>query len=466
MRSISNALADAAGDRGGRWIHGAAGSVRLSDAARASRLATPAAPLSDRSVVLSVRDQLTAVLALIELDGLARRLVLCTPDITAGMLADIALRTGAEAIVSDADAALDGLLHVRCTLPSSQPHSQPHSQPPSPAPSPLPQLVTEWVLLTSGTAGAAKMVRHTFATLTGAIGSAASECPPASGVVWGTFYDVRRYGGLQVVLRALVGGGSLVLGIAGEPIADHIARLAAHGATHVSGTPSHWRRVLMSPNAGDLAPRYIRLSGEVADQPILDALAARYPGARLAHAFASTEAGVGFEVCDGLAGFPTTFVDAAGSVGIRVRDGSLRLRSMRTALGYVDTADGPLADADGFVDTGDMVERRGDRYYFLGRRNGVINVGGLKVHPEEVEAAINRHPSVRMSKVRSTPNPITGALVAAEIVLDRAADADGSMRDILRMCRDTLAPHKVPAVIRTVAALDLAPTGKQARHGS
>ena len=38
-----------------------------------------------------------------------------------------------------------------------------------------------------------------------------------------------------------------------------------------------------------------------------------------------------------------------------------------------------LADADGFVDTGDMVELRGDRYYFVGRREGVINVGGLKV---------------------------------------------------------------------------------------
>ena len=66
---------------------------------------------------------------------------------------------------------------------------------------------------------------------------------------------------------------------------------------------------------------------------------------------------------------------------------------------------------EGFVDTGDIVERRGDRYYFVGRRGGIINVGGLKVHPEEVEAIINRHPDVRMSLVHSRKNPITGAAV-------------------------------------------------------
>ena len=50
-----------------------------------------------------------------------------------------------------------------------------------------------------------------------------------------------------------------------------------------------------------------------------------------------------------------------------------------------------LTDSEGFVDTGDMVELRGDRYYFVGRRGGIINIGGLKVHPEEIEAVINRH---------------------------------------------------------------------------
>ena len=83
-------------------------------------------------------------------------------------------------------------------------------------------------------------------------------------------------------------------------MAEHLGRLAAHGATHVSGTPSHWWRVLMGPEAGIIAPRYVRLSGEIANQTVLDGLRAAYPQAGVGHAFASTEAGVGFEVNDAL----------------------------------------------------------------------------------------------------------------------------------------------------------------------
>jgi acyl-coenzyme A synthetase/AMP-(fatty) acid ligase len=77
----------------------------------------------------------------------------------------------------------------------------------------------------------------------------------------------------------------------------------------------------------------------------------------------------------------------------------------------------PLVDAAGFVDTGDMIERQGERFSFAGRRGGIINVGGLKVHPEEVEAVINRHPSVRMSLAQGRQNPVAGSIVVADVVL-------------------------------------------------
>ena len=70
-----------------------------------------------------------------------------------------------------------------------------------------------------------------------------------------------------------------------------------------------------------------------------------------------------------------------------------------------------------------MLELRDGRYHFVGRRDGVINVGGMKVHPEEVEAVINRHPRVRMSLVRTEKNPITGALVVADVVLTGEPDS-------------------------------------------
>jgi acyl-coenzyme A synthetase/AMP-(fatty) acid ligase len=164
-------------------------------------------------------------------------------------------------------------------------------------------------------------------------------------------------------------------------------------------------------------------------------------------------------------------VDAPGDVQIKVDDGSLRIRSTRNAVRYACGEHAALTDDAGFVDTGDMVERRGDRYYFLGRRSGIINVGGLKVYPEEVEAAINRHPAVRMSMVRSRKSPIIGSLVAADVVLKTESDPSDAggrrvdfTREILQICHDRLAPHKIPATIRFVPALELAAAGKLARY--
>ncbi len=148
---------------------------------------------------------------------------------------------------------------------------------------------------------------------------------------------------------------------------------------------------------------------------------------------------------------------------MKLVDGSLHIRSARTAAGYVGGAE--ALKQDGFVDTGDMVELRGGRFYFTGRRGGIINVGGLKIHPEEVEAVINRHPAVRLSRVSGRRNPITGAIVVADIVL--ASNDNKSFRDeILAHCRDYLPPFKVPALLRFVPALELTAGGKLARpHG-
>ena len=88
---------------------------------------------------------------------------------------------------------------------------------------------------------------------------------------------------------------------------------------------------------------------------MLDALKARYPRAAIGHAYASTEAGVGFEVTDGLEGFPASFVGRSGDVEMRIADGALQLRSGRASTGYVNPDAAALHGADGFVDTGDIV---------------------------------------------------------------------------------------------------------------
>jgi acyl-coenzyme A synthetase/AMP-(fatty) acid ligase len=437
----------------GRFLWGAKASVSLSALLRGTSLGGRLQELSGRSVLVATQDQLAAALALIELDGVARRLIIGTPDLSPEHLPSVLAKAGVDAIVSDHDLrGQRGLivpLQVRCCFAITPAGNLP-----------VDRRATEWVLLTSGTTGMPKMLVHSLATLTAPIKSGQRQ---GTDVVWGTFYDIRRYGGLQIFLRAILGHGSFVLSGAAESPGDYLLRLGSHGVTHVSGTPSHWRRALMSPSARAIAPRYVRLSGEIADQAILNTLHAFYPQAAIGHAYASTEAGVGFEVTDGLEGFPAGIVDARGEVEMKIEDGSLLIRSARTALRYIGEERSALMDDGGFVDTGDVVELRGDRYHFLGRRSGLINVGGLKVYPEEVETVINRHPAVRMSFVRSRRSPITGSLVVADVVLKGESNPDVK-RQILQICHESLAPYKIPATIRFVPSLDVAAAGKLARH--
>ena len=431
--------------------------VSLTELASQTCLEGRLGELSGRSVLLAVADQLVSGLTIIEMDGVARRMLLCPPDLAADHISALIADAEIDAVVTDRPAqwAASGIDLV--VLAQTPMRSVPRTQT---------ERATEWLMLTSGTSGVPKIVGHTLEGLSGAIvaDGPARGAPP----VWATFYDIRRYGGLQIFLRAIIGGGSMVLSEPGEPVADYVARLREKSVTHISGTPSHWRKLLMSGAVSEFSPRYVRLSGEIADQAVLDGLSRAFPGASIGHAYASTEAGVGFAVNDGLEGFPAALIgEASNGVEMKVEDGSLRIRSTRTAHAYVGRQAAALTDTQGFVDTGDMVERRGDRYHFVGRRGGIINIGGLKVHPEEIEAVINRHPDVRMSRARSRRSPITGAIVVADVIL---ADGDSAGRSneirhaILADCRASLASHKVPAVIHFVASLDVTAAGKLARH--
>ena len=430
----------------------------LGDLLQGSAFSTGVESLRGRSVLIASPDPFLAALALIELDGLARRIVLYPPDLALEHLPYVMRSADVDAVVSDGSflsgASLGAAQQAVCTtaLVPRVPASQE-------------RLPTEWILLTSGTTGRPKMVLHTLASLTGAIGVSDSQTE----VIWGTFYDIRRYGGLQIYLRAVLTRSSLVLTGPHEPLANVLQRVGEAGVTHISGTPSHWRRVLMSPEADRIAPRYIRLSGEIADQAILNSLHSFYPDAQISHAFATTEAGVAFDVRDRQSGFPASILTETSGVELKVVDSTLRVRSRRNAERYLGENPPVLKDPAGFVNTGDVLELRDGRYHFQGRYDGVINVGGLKVHPEEVEAVLNGHPRVRLSLVETKKNPITGALVVADVLLKDPSTPEGEaarelQQVIKQFCRESLAPHKVPTAIRFVPALAISETGKLVRR--
>jgi len=442
----------------------------LGDLLQGSAIASGVENLRGRSVLIASADPFLVALALVELDGLARRMTLYPPDLALEHLPYVMRYAEVDAVVSDGSflsgASIGAAQHALCT-PALVPRVHASQE----------RLPTEWILLTSGTTGRPKLVLHTLASLAGAIG--APSPPPLSPkgergggegeVIWGTFYDIRRYGGLQIYLRAVLTRSSLLLTGPQELVANFLQRAGEAGVTHISGTPSHWRRALMSPEADRIAPRYIRLSGEIADQAILNSLRSFYPDAEISHAFATTEAGVAFDVRDALSGFPASMLTGTSGVDLKVVDATLRVRSSRTADCYLGADPPALKDPEGFVDTGDVLELRDGRYHFQGRRDGVINVGGLKVHPEQVEAVLNRHPRVRLSLVKTKKNPITGALVVADVLLKDPSTPEGEQarelqQAIKQFCRESLAPHQVPATISFVPALAISETGKLVRR--
>ena len=119
---------------------------------------------------------------------------------------------------------------------------------------------TEWLMLTSGTSGVPKIVGHTLEGLTGAI---VADGPVATALrrsgrpsMTSAAMAVFRY-----FLRAIIGGGSMVLSSPARRSPIMSPRLQARGVTHISGTPSHWRKLLMSGSAAGFSPRYVRLVG-------------------------------------------------------------------------------------------------------------------------------------------------------------------------------------------------------------
>lgn len=436
------------------------GNAFLSDGINTLRLAqllAAAEQLADgwagRSVMIAVATQFEAARVLVCLDGVSGRLLLLPPDVKAEHYASMVRDASIDTIICSDAAPFAGLgvetVVLGADLSRLSSIKNAKSNP------------TEWLMLTSGTTGEPKIAVHSLTGLTGAIAPVAASDRPH----WATFYDIRRYGGLQIFLRAMLAGGPLTLSRPDEVVIDHLKRLAADGVTHVSGTPTHWRRALMSDAASLFTPKVVRLSGEIADQAILDGLESAFPNSAIGHAYASTEAGVGFEVTDGLEGFPASYLETApGGVALRIVDGSLQIKSSRMASEYAGRPDLILVGSDGWVDTGDIVEIRNGRCYFVGRRGGIINVGGLKVHPEEVESVINRHSAVRQSRVRARKSPVIGSIVVADLVLlPGIANVDAVKQEILGLCKANLPLHKIPAVLSVVPVIEVTAGGKVAR---
>ena len=310
------------------------------------------------------------------------------------------------------------------------------------------------VVATSGTSGPPKLVDHSWDSLL----AAARLAEQWHGRGWLLAYDATRWAGLQVWLQALLTAGRLVVPASRDP--DLVAKACVdEDVSILPATPTLLRRLIASGDRAVVSTMKldrITLGGEATDAQLLEQAKQLFPNAKITHVYATTELGEVFRVTDSQAGFPVEWIGRPLPGGVRLsmrRDGELLVQLSR------DTAE---------VATGDLVERRGKRFEFTGRRSDVIVVGGAKVFPKRVEEILRGVPGIADARVYGLPSAITGELVAAEIVIHEPLPA-GTTPDQVRsaalaVCRERLEAHGVPRVVDVVRRLTLTAAGKIPRR--
>lgn len=321
---------------------------------------------------------------------------------------------------------------------------------------------TQWIIPTSGTTSTPKLVAHTLASLTR---TTKNNIKKGSQFRWGLVFDIYRFSGIQVFLQAILSGSTLIISESDMSMSGILNNLVNNRCNALSATPSFWRKIMMSKEANKLDLTVITLGGEIADENILQVLKIKFPDAKIIHIYASTEAGVGFSVQDGHAGFPKSFLDnGLDDVSLKISStNTLMIKGQKQRQKYL--GDSKLYTDDGYINTGDIVEIKNERVYFLGRDSGAINVGGNKVQPEEVEQVLLSLEIISEAFVYAKKNPMMGNLVCADVVLkDKSVDIKLIKNELLKICRENLENYKVPAIIKFVDELQTTHSGKLKRN--
>ncbi len=314
-------------------------------------------------------------------------------------------------------------------------------------------------MMTSGTTGRPKIAAHTLDSLLGRVRTAAS-LEVNRGGTWLLTYQTTGFAGVQVLLTGALTHSTIVVPSERTPAKFYSAAVAG-SVTHISATPTFWRSFMMVAKPGMLALKQITIGGEAVDQATLDRVKTAFPDARVTHIYASTEAGAVFAVHDGMEGFPAAWLDRPiKGVTLRLRDGFLQIKTPHAMSKYASATAQPHLD-DGWIGTADRCEVVGERVRILGRQDSTINVGGSKVYPLAVETVLLGMPEVVEAKVFGVPNPVSGSLVAAQVVLKPGVDAKETRKTILKRCREQLSGYQVPRVFEVVDSIEVGESGKK-----
>ena len=291
------------------------------------------------------------------------------------------------------------------------------------------------VLFTSGSSGEVKAVVHRSDRLLGAYRK------PGRARVTIPFMLFDHIGGLNTLLQVLASGGTVVVAPDRDPMTI-CALVARHRVQVLPTTPTFLNLLLLSDyRAHDLSSLdTVAYGAERMPAALLGRLADALPGVRLVQNYGLSEAGIvrTRPAADG------SLWMAIGDDGCetRVRDGLLEIRTSSMMVGYLNHPS-PFTE-DGWLMTGDRVEVRAGFLRILGRASDIINIGGEKVYPAELEDLIATMPDVIEVVVSAESNAITGQIARVDVRLSSTETRAEFRARMTAFLQGTVADFKIP----------------------
>lgn len=300
------------------------------------------------------------------------------------------------------------------------------------------------VVFSSGSTGKPKGIAHDFERVLRKFEK------PRNGYRTLMFLLLDHFGGVNTLFGAFANGGVVV--VAGERTPSAVARLVADAKVELLPVTPTFLNLLIASGAHlthDLSSvKLITYGTEVMPEATLRKVVEAFPNARTQQTYGLSEVGV---LRSSSRGSDSLWVKVGGEgFETRIVDGQLHVRSDFAMLGYLN-APSPF-DAEGWMNTQDQVEVDGEWVKILGRVTDMINVGGQKVFPAEVESVLLTAPNVAEAAVYGEKHPLMGRVVVARVTLDAPEDPAALRQRLRAHCLQKLAGFKVP--VRFVVTTD------------
>lgn len=306
---------------------------------------------------------------------------------------------------------------------------------------------SELSIFTSGTTGQPKKVVHTIETLTRSVRTGSKY----NNQIWAYAYNPTHMAGLQVFFQAFENQNTIV-NVFNMQRGDVYRMISEYQITHISATPTFYRLLLPFEHSY-MSVQRVTLGGEKSDDNLYENVKRIFPQAKINNVYASTEAGSLFAAKGDCFQIPECIRDK-----FLVVDDELLIH--KTLLGRSDTFN---FDGD-YYHSGDLIEwvnKEDGIFRFKSRKNELINVGGYKVNPSDVEYAINAIDGVKQSIVYGKENSVLGNVLIADVILEKGAMITDI--DIRKRLKEQLQDFKIPRKIKFVNSLSLTRTGKLKR---